>query len=123
MLPEELNTTADTISAGLKERAGFRGRTLAQRLAYGRRSMPKQVYVAGRELAEAQTRIADPRLMRQVDSQSLREAAHRVTLWLDGLDPAARKARARRDALALVAFNLGLVIVFLVGVLMWRGFL
>jgi hypothetical protein len=113
---------ADRVSQLLEERLRIRGATLAARLRSAGRRLPRKVREAGDALAEAVEMMQNPRLMHQVDDETVATAYDICVRHLTTINPAAARKGLILDMAARVAFALLVVAVLLVSVLYWRGF-
>jgi hypothetical protein len=114
---------ADRVSALLEERLRIKGDTLEARLARAGRRLPRKVRDAGAALASAVSMIQNPKLMHQVDDETVAVAYDICVRHLTTINPSAARKGLLLDMAARVAFALLVVAVLFVAVLYWRGFI
>lgn len=105
----------------MRRKLGFRGRGLKGTLDYGRRLLPKSVRRAAEQIAAAEERAAHPKLMKQIDADTVLKAKRICERYLGSVDAHARRKQRRIDHLSVFAFNLGLFLLLVMAFLMWRG--
>lgn len=114
---------ADRISALMEERLRIRGRGLAEKLAKGRRALPRRVHAAGETLAQAALMSQNPKLLLQIDEQQVAEAYDICLRHLGPLGRSDRRKGVLLNMAASIAFSLLVLAGLVIGVLVWRGFL
>jgi hypothetical protein len=114
---------ADRVSGLLQERLRVRGDTLEARLRAAGRRLPRHVREAGQALAAALIMLQNPKLMHQVDDETVAVAYDICVRHLTAIDRAAARRGILLDIAARIAFVLLAVGVLLVAVLHWRGFI
>lgn len=119
----DIDTDAAALAQLMREKLRVRGRTLRSVLARGRYRLPKRIVRAVTQLADAQTLAENPRLRPTLDTEALSRARHEVELYLADIDPADERRGRLLGILASLAINLLTLIVLLIAVLLWRGFL
>ena len=112
---------AARVAALLEERLRVRGDTLEARLARAGRRLPRKVRDAGAALVQATMMIRNPKLMHQVDDETVALAYDICLRHLNTVDPAAARKGLILDIAARIAFALLVVAVLFVAVLYWRG--
>lgn len=112
---------ADRVSQLLQERLRVRGATLEARLRSAGRRLPRKVREAGQALAAAVAMMQNPRLMHQVDDETVATAYDICVRHLTAINPAAARRGLVLDMAARMAFALLVVAVLFVAVLYWRG--
>lgn len=110
------------ISALMGERYRVKG-TLAERAARARRRLPAKVRDALETLVSAEHMAANPRLAPQIDMETVAAAYDLALKHLNGVNLADRRWGAVVGVAGSVAFSLLVVVVLLVAVLRWRGFI
>ena len=112
---------ADRVAALLEERLRIKGDTLEAKLGRAGRRLPRRVRDAGAALAQATLMIRNPKLLRQVDDQTVATAYDICVRHLISVNPAAARSGLILDIAARIAFALLVVTVLLVTVMYWRG--
>lgn len=112
---------ADRVAALLEERLRVKGDTLEAKLGRAGRRLPRRVRDAGAALAQATLMIRNPKLLRQVDDQTVATAYDICVRHLISVNPAAARSGLILDIAARIAFALLVVTVLLVTVMYWRG--
>ncbi len=120
---DKLHAWTAAISKLFEQRLRVKGPTLSRQVDRAGRLVPRRLRAEARYLAEADLLAQNPKLYRMVDMAHARRAHDALTEWLRGVDPKASRRARMLDRLTLIAFNLLLLAVALVGVLVWRGIL
>lgn len=113
---------ADRVDQLLEERLRLKGGTLEDKLRRAGRRLPRAVRDAGAALATAVTMMQSPKLMHQVDDETVAHAYDICVRHLTKLNPAEARKGVILNIAASIAFSLLVVAVLLVGFLYWRGF-
>ena len=113
---------ASRVEALLEERLRLKGGTLADKLRRAGRRLPRKVRDAGAALATAVTMMQSPKLMHQVNDETVALAYDICVRHLTTINPAAARQGLILNMAASIAFSLLVVAVLLVAVLYWRGF-
>lgn len=111
---------ADRVAALLAERLRVKGDTLDARLKNAGRRLPRRVREAGEALAQAVIMIRNPKLVSQVDDETVAVAYDICVRYLKSLNPAAQRLAVLLDVVARIAFAMLVVSVLLLVVLLWR---
>jgi hypothetical protein len=114
---------ADRVEALLEERLGLKGGTLEDKLRRAGRRLPGPVRDAGAGLAAAVAMMQSPKLMHQVDDETVAIAYDICVRHLTKVNPGAARKGMILNIAASIAFSLLVVAVLLVGFLYWRGFI
>lgn len=101
---------------------GVKSRTLSQALRRAGRRLPRRLRAQGRQLVEAQKRLGNPVLARQLDWVALERAFQDISAHLAAIDVAGRRKDRILDLAALIAFYILVVVVAFVFWLWWRGY-
>ena len=112
---------ADRVASLLEERLRVKGDTLDAKLRRAGRRLPRRVRDAGAALAQATQMIRNPKLMRQVDDETVATAYDICVRHLTAINPTAARNGLILDIAARIAFALLAVAVLFVTVLYWRG--
>ena len=112
---------ADRVSGLLEERLRVRGATLEARLRAAGRRLPRKVREAGQALGVAGAVIQNPKLMHQVDDETVAVAYDICVRHLSGVNPSAAGRGLLLDMAARIAFALLVVGVLFVAFVYWRG--
>lgn len=113
---------ADRVAQLLEERLRSKGATLEARLRSAGRRLPRKVRDAGAALAAAVQMMQNPRLMHQVDDETVAVAYDICVRHLTAINPSASRRGLILDMAARVAFAMLVVAVGFVAFLYWRGF-
>ncbi|MEO8241771.1 MAG: hypothetical protein ABI832_05620 [bacterium] len=111
---------ADRVAQLLEERLRVKGETLDEKIHRAGRRLPRRVREAAEALATAVLMIRNPKLMAQVDDETVAVAYDICVRHLTTVNPGAGRRGAVLDMAARIAFALLTVAVLLVGFLYWR---
>lgn len=114
---------ADRVDQLLEERLRLKGGTLEDKLRRAGRRLPRPVRDAGAALATAVTMMQSPKLMRQVDDETVAVAYDICVRHLTKVNPGAARLGVILNMAASIAFSLLVVAGLLIGFLYWRGFI
>lgn len=114
---------ADRVAQLLEERLALRGRGLAAKLGRGGRLLPRRVREGAELLATAAERAANPKLLGQIDMTEVAEAYDVCVRHLTTIDPSTRRRETVAGMVGFVGYGIFFLILALIGVLVWRGFL
>jgi hypothetical protein len=106
----------------LEERLRLKGGTLEDKLRRAGRRLPRPVRDAGAALATAVTMMQSPKLMRQVDDETVAVAYDICVRHLTKVNASDARKGLILNMAASIAFSLLVVAVLLIGFLYWRGF-
>ena len=121
MTPEELQKMPAEISELMAERLGIRGKILAPKIRRAGRLIPKKVRLAAEQLADAEKKLQNPKLLKQIDEDSLAQSYYLCRIHLEGINRAATKSNKRADLLSSIAFNLLFLFILVTALVLWRG--
>jgi hypothetical protein len=113
---------ADRVDQLLEERLRLKGGTLEDKLRRAGRRLPRPVRDAGAALATAVTMMQSPKLMRQVDDETVAVAYDICVRHLTKVNASEARKGLILNMAASIAFSLLVVAVLLIGFLYWRGF-
>jgi len=119
----ELNKMSEEIAKLMADKLGAKGRGLKAKLRHSGRLLPRHVRDAAGVVLEAQRKMGNPKLMKQVDAVALGHAKHACISYLNDIDRTAATRRAVADYFSGLALNILLLAVLILAVLVWRGFL
>lgn len=119
---EIAETSADLLLL-MKEKLRVRGRTLGAAMHRARHRVPRRIRRALERLAEAEAVSANPRLRLMMDQSALDRAERDLRAYLAEIDPADERKGWYLGILAGLAINLLTLVVLLIAVLLWRGYL
>ena len=119
---EIAETSADLLLL-MKEKLRVRGRTLGAAMHRARHRVPRRIRRALERLAEAEALSANPRLRLMLDETALDRAERDVRAYLAEIDPADERKGWYLGILAGLTINLLTLVVLLIAVLLWRGYL
>lgn len=118
---EDIDAQSDRFRAALKATFGVGGSTLSKAVKRAGRLLPSHVRAAAQTVIEAGAHGGNPKLLRQVDPQSLAKAERTFFEFIDSIDVADRRKGKILGVLGAIAFNLLLVLALLLAWLHWRG--
>lgn len=107
----------------LQTKLGLRGKTLAQRLNKAGRRIPNRIHKAGQTIIKAQSVFGMPKLMLQIDPETVTTAFSTIETYLETLDPKDRRKGTMLSLLGSLSFNLLAIALLLFIVLRWRGYI
>lgn len=117
-----LKQMADRVDALMEERLRIKGGTLEDKFRRAGRRLPRNVRDAGEALAAALMMMQNPKLMHQVDDETVATAYDICVRHLTTINPSAARKGLLLNMAASIAFAMLVVAVLLVSVLYWRGF-
>ncbi len=112
---------ADRVAALMQDRLGARGPGLQAALDQRGGRLPRKVRQAATDLAKAAAMAQNPRLLLQIDHESLARNYDLCLRHLGGLKPHRRWLAGTMAIAASVAVSLLLVALLVIGVMRWRG--
>lgn len=113
---------ADRVNQLLEERLRLKGGTLEDKLRRAGRRLPRAVRDAGAALAAAVAMMQSPKLMHQVDDETVAVAYDTCVRHLTKINPGEARRGLILNMAASIAFSLLVVAVLFVAVLYWRGY-
>lgn len=113
---------ADRVASLMEERMGARGKDLSAKLQRAGRRLPRKVRAAGEELAQAALMAQNPKLLLQIDHDTTSHAYDTCVRYLSTL-ARRRWVDSAVAVAASIAFSVLAVVVILIAVLRWRGFI
>ena len=119
----DLQSQAERLAHLLEERLGVRGKGLEAKVQRAGRRLPKYIRGEAAALLKAMELEGHPQLSQQIDHDRITRAYKDIERYLQAIDPWARRRGILLNWLAGQAFNLLILIVLVVVVLRWRGFL
>ncbi|MFN6924748.1 MAG: hypothetical protein ACK4P8_03785 [Tabrizicola sp.] len=114
---------ADRVAQLLEQRLAVGGRDLAAKLRRGGRLLPKRVREGAELLAVSAERAQNPKLLGQIDMGAVAEAYDACVRHLTAIDPASRRKETIAGMVGFVGYGILFLIVAVIAVLVWRGFL
>ncbi len=114
---------AERIAALMEERLNIKGKGLAEKLRKGGRLLPRKVRLAAEELAAAATRSQNPKLLLQINEAAVTAAYDTCSKHLTKIDVAHRRMSRILQSASSLVISLMMVVLIVVGVLFWRGYL
>lgn len=114
---------ADRVGQLLEERLALGGRDLAAKLARGGRLLPRKVREGAELLAEAAEKARNPKLMAQIDMGAVTDAYDACVRHLVTIDPASRRKDVVAGMVGFVGYGILFLILGIIAVLVWRGYL
>lgn len=114
---------ADRVAQLLDDRLGISGRDLSAALRKGGRVLPKRVRESAHFLASAAEKAQNPKLLGQIDMGAVSEAYDACLKHLTAIDPNDRRRSTFSGMVGFVGGGIFLLVIGIVAVLAWRGFL
>ncbi len=114
---------ADRVAELLQERLSAHGVDLRARLKKAGRRLPRKVRSAGEKLAEGAELSQNPRLYMQLDQAEFARAYDICVRHLGGINVKHRRVGILVNLAGSVAFAILVVLMGLIAVLYWRGFI
>ncbi len=111
---------ADRVAQLMEERLRVKGPTLEDQVRRAGRRLPRKVRDAAAALASAVVMIRSPKLMAQVDDETVAHAYDICVRHLKTLNPSAARRGLLLDMAARIAFALLAVAALTIGFLYWR---
>lgn len=119
----DLQTRTDYLARLMEEKLGVRGKGLEAKLKRAGRQLPRYIRDHGAALVEAQALQDHPRLSMHADPDRLERAYADIERYLKGLDLWARRRDTFLNWLAGLSASFLFLVVILLALLRWRGFL
>lgn len=113
---------AERISLLLTQRLHVKGRDLPDKLKRSGRRMPRKVRVAAHEVAVAMEHSYSPKLLLQINEEKVAENYDICVKHLNGLNKGHKLRGVLLGLSTSILFSLLAVVVLVLGVLFWRGF-
>lgn len=123
MAAGSIEQMAGRVAALMEQRLRIRGASLSEKLQRGRRRLPRIVRAEAAILAEATRLAASPKLFPQIDQDRVARAHDICMKHLEGKDRLRRRRAALIGVAGSIAFSLLAVVLLVLVVLWWRGFL
>lgn len=114
---------ADRVAQLLEERLSLGGRDLAAKLRRGGRLLPRRVREGAELLAASAERARNPKLLGQIDMGEVTDAYDACVRHLMTIDPAGRRRDMISGMIGFVGYGLLFLVLGIMAVLVWRGFL
>lgn len=112
---------ATALRESLRVKLGIRSTSLEQGLRRAGRLLPKSLRVSGKVLIDAQKKLPNPKIARQMDARSVDKAFQAIEAHLAAIDPKERRKDARLRWLAVLIINLVILSALMIALLQWRG--
>jgi len=109
------------VRAGLREKLGLRGSTLAAQLRRGGRLLPRYVRRDATYLAQVVPLARNPKLHRLIDQEKVIQAHRNVLAHLQTIDPVAQRRETLLNIIAAIAFAIFATGILVIVVIWWRG--
>ena len=113
---------ADRVAGLMEQKLRVGGKDLATKVRKAGRRLPKQVRIAAEALVQATEMARSARLMHQIDEELVAEAYDICLQHLGAVDRADRRTGVMVGIAASVMFSLLAVVVLVLVVMRWRGF-
>jgi predicted nucleic acid-binding Zn ribbon protein len=122
MPPATISQMIHTIEALLETRLAATGRDLRAKVASVRRRLPARVRKQADVLVQMHKRLENPKLALKTDPSAAAPAFTVCRDYLEGIKPHKMRRRKRSALIAGIAFKILVVLIALLVVLRWRGF-
>lgn len=113
----------DRVAQLLEERLGLGGRDLAAKLQRGGRLLPRRVREGAELLAMASEKASNPKLLGQIDMGEVSDAYDACVRHLMTIDPAGRRRDTISGMVGSVGMGVLVLVIAIIVLLVWRGFL
>jgi hypothetical protein len=114
---------ADRVAGLLEERLSVGGRDLSAKLRRSGRTLPKKVREAAQVLAIAAEKSKNPKLLGQIDMGEVADAYDTCVRHLTTIDPAGRRRDTIAGMVGSIMFGVLALILAIIALLAWRGYL
>ncbi|MBA3910165.1 MAG: hypothetical protein C0524_09825 [Rhodobacter sp.] len=114
---------ADRVAGLMEERLNLNGRDLSAKVRRGGRLLPKKVRDAAQLLADAAEKSKNPKLLGQIDMGAVADAYDACVRHLMTVDPAERRRNLLAGMVGSVGFGVLALILGIIALLAWRGYL
>ena len=114
---------ADRVAQLLEERLSVGGRDLGAKLKRAGRILPKRVRDGADLLAVAAEKSRNPKLLGQIDMGEVADAYDVCVRHLTTIDPAGRRRDTVAGRVGFVGYGILFLVIGIMAVLLWRGFL
>jgi hypothetical protein len=114
---------ADRVAQLLEERLALGGRDLGAKLRRGRRLLPRKVRDGAELLAVSAERARNPKLLGQIDMGAVTDAYDACVRHLVAIDPTARRKNTLAGMVGFVGYGILFLVLGIMAVLIWRGYL
>lgn len=112
---------ADRIGALMEQRLGAKGHDLEAKLKSRGASLPRKARHAANEVAKAAIMAQNPKLLLQIDHESLARNYDIALRHLTAMKPRSAWLDGGLNVAASIAMSLLLVSLLVIGLLRWRG--
>lgn len=114
---------ADRVAGLMEERLNLNGRDLSAKVRRGGRLLPKKVREAAQVLADAAEKSKNPKLLGQIDMGAVADAYDACVRHLMTVDPVGRRRDLFAGMVGSVGFGVLGLILAIIALLAWRGYL
>lgn len=121
--PKHFNDEIAKLLKLVDAKFGIQSDELSEAMRKIGRRLPQAAHRNAARLVEAQQQLKNPKIALQLDEKSLVKPYASLRSDLESYDPADRRKGAILGALGVTVFNLIMVVILLICVLIWRGFL
>lgn len=122
MTANDVEKYAEELRALIEERLRLKAPTLERALKKAGRLLPKRAQRDGMFIVEVQGLMSHPKLRATVDEAKVAKAHGDLVAHLKTIDPKERRTNNILSTLGSVGFSVLMVLIGLMAVLMWRGF-
>lgn len=114
---------ADRVAGLMEERLKIGGRDLSAKLRRGGRQLPKKVREGAQLLASAAEKSKNPKLLGQIDMGAVADSYDACVRHLMTIDPVGRRRDSIAGMIAYVGFGVLALLLGIIALLAWRGYL
>jgi hypothetical protein len=114
---------ADRVADLMEERLAIKGRDLAAKLRRGGRALPRKVRAAADLLVASAEKAKHPKLLGQIDMGAVADAYDTCVRHLTAIDPKSLRRDMLANMVSFVGFGIMFLVIGLLILLVWRGFL
>jgi hypothetical protein len=114
---------ADRVAQLMDERLGIGGGDLLEALRKGGRLLPRRVRESVALLADSAAKAKNPKLLGQIDMGAVSDAYDACLRHLTSIEPGSRRRETVSGMIRFVGGGIVLLVVAIIAVLFWRGFL
>ena len=123
MYPAAFAEMKDRLCQLLDERLNAKGKTLAAKVRSVRHRLPRRVKRQLAFLLEVEPRMENPKLAAKTDAAKVAAAYGVARDYLEEIKPGLYAKRKSSALIAGIAFQVLIVLILLLAVLRWRGFI
>jgi hypothetical protein len=111
------------VSDLMEERLKVKGNSLSQKIAQAKRTLPRKVWQAAKDLAQAEAQSHNPKLLLQIDETVVAKNYDVCVKFLNTMNRWDRRKGVVLSLTVNILLRLVAVVALVAGVLLWRGYL